>query len=178
MKRRTRALRTTVTLSLLAAMSIICGKYLAFGVGQVLRFSFENLPIMLSGMLLGPVAGMLTGAVADLVGCALVGYAVNPLVTLGAVAIGGVSGACYALLGRLPRLPLCLRLSLSVAASHLIGSVLIKTVGLVIYYPMPLYVLMLWRLLNYVIIGILEYVILYALMRNKALRAALGGGQS
>ena len=63
-----RALRVTVALSLMVAISIVCGKYLAFSVGEFLRFSFENLPIILSGILFGPAAGALVGIVADLVG--------------------------------------------------------------------------------------------------------------
>ncbi len=163
-----------VAMSLLAAMSIICGKYLAFGVGNVLRFSFENLPIMLAGMALGPVAGILTGVVADLVGCVLVGYAINPLVTLGAAIIGGVSGGIYLLMRKNDRCPNTLCVCLCVAASHLVGSVVIKTLGLVMFYPMPIWLLMLYRLLNYAIIGVLECVILCVLTKNKAVLSVLG----
>ena len=80
-------LRVSVLMAMLSAISIICGKYLAFGVGNVLRFSFENLPIIFASVALGPIPGMLVGIVADLVGCLMVGYTINPLVTLGAAAI-------------------------------------------------------------------------------------------
>ena len=67
--------------SFLAALSIILGKYLAIPGGNVLRFSFENLPIMFAGMAFGPFVGCAVGIVADLIGCVLVGYTVNPLIT-------------------------------------------------------------------------------------------------
>ncbi len=154
--------------AVLAAMSIILGKYLAIRGGELLRFSFENLPIFLAGILFGPAAGAAVGVVADLIGCFLVGYAVNPLVTLGAAAIGALGG----LLWRLSKkLPYGWRLALTVALSHLAGSVLIKTVGLSAFYSIPLWALMLWRALNYLIVGGLEYLLLYFVLKNKAVTA-------
>ena len=47
-------LQRLVIAGLLAALSILCGKYLAIRGGDVLRFSFENLPILLAGFALGP----------------------------------------------------------------------------------------------------------------------------
>ena len=159
---------------MLAAISIICGKYLAFGVGEVLRFSFENLPIIFAGIAFGPLAGGLVGAVADLIGCILVGYSINPIVTLGAVTVGVTSGGAYRLLKRLGIKKRPLRVGLSVGCAHLIGSVLIKTFGLAMFYTMPVYILMLWRLLNYFIVGMLEAFILMPLMENKMLEHQLG----
>ena len=167
-------LKITVALAMLAAISIICGKYLAFGVGEVLRFSFENLPIIFAGIAFGPLAGGLVGAVADLIGCILVGYSINPIVTLGAVTVGVTSGGAYRLLKRLGIKKRPLRVGLSVGCAHLIGSVLIKTFGLAMFYTMPVYILMLWRLLNYFIVGMLEAFILMPLMENKMLEHQLG----
>lgn len=165
-----RPLRVTVTCSLLVAVSVVCGKFLQFPVGEALRFSFENLPILLGGMVFGPLAGALTAVVADLIGCLAVGYAINPLVTLGAAAIGFVGGWLYRLGGKLP---LGWRITLSVAAAHLVGSVVIKTFGLAQFYTLPFGVLMLWRLLNYVIVGAAECLLLAMLLKNKTLRAML-----
>ena len=55
----------------------------------------------------------------------------------------------------------------SVTLAHLIGSVLIKTFGLSAFYDMPLVTLMLWRLLNYVIVGAIECALLIALLENR-----------
>ena len=156
-------LRTLLLMSLFMALSIIFGKFLAFNAGEMLRISFENLPILLAGVFLGPIAGLTVAVGADLVGCVLVGYAINPVVTLGAAAIGLVSGA----LARLTRrLPLCPRTLLTVLASHLIGSVLIKTAGLAAFYGVSYPVLMLWRTLNYLLVGGLEGVLLYVLLKS------------
>lgn len=165
-----RPLRVTVACSLLVALSIVCGKFLQFPVGEALRFSFENLPILLSGIAFGPLAGALVGIVADLIGCLLVGYAINPLVTLGAAAIGLIGGGVYRLAGKLPH---GWRVTLAVVAAHLVGSVVIKTFGLAQFYTLPFTELMLWRLLNYAIVGAAESLLLVALLKNKTLRAML-----
>ena len=97
-------LRLLAVSAFLAALSIICGKYLALSVGNVLRFSFENLPILLAGMMFGPLVGMTVGVVADLIGCLMVAYAINPLVTLGAACIGLLGGVLFRLTKKLPLL--------------------------------------------------------------------------
>ena len=163
-------LKVMVAVSLLCAMSIILGKYLAINVGEVLRFSFENMAIILSGMMFGPIIGLVSGVAADLIGCLLVGYAVNPIVTAGAGAIGFLSGIIYFLINK-TRLPYAIKILLPIFVSHLVGSVLIKSVGLAAFYDMPLTVLMLWRALNYLIIGTAEYALIYFIMKNKAIRS-------
>jgi len=159
-----------VAAALLAAMSIVCGKYLKIPVGDIMRFSFENLPILLAGMAFGSVVGAITGVVADLVGCLMVGYAINPIVTLGAVAIGSLGGFVYKLCAKLP---LMLKTLVTVVSAHLVGSVLIKTFGLAKFYSIPFFELMLWRTLNYVIVAALEFVIIYFILKNKAVNSAL-----
>ncbi len=162
------SLKSVAALAMLSAISIILGKYLQIPVGDTLRFSFENLPVLFAGVVFGPLSGMLVGAVADLIGCLLVGYAINPIVTLGAIMCGGVSGVCYILLKHISKLQISVKVIITVTVSHLIASVLIKTFGLAKFYDMPLGMLMLWRLLNYAIIGALECVLLTVLLKNKA----------
>ncbi|MBQ9773763.1 MAG: folate family ECF transporter S component [Clostridia bacterium] len=156
--------------ALLSALSIVCGKYLAINLGPVMRFSFENLPILLAGISMGPVSGALVGLVADLLGCVLVGYTVNPLVTLGAVSIGLIGGLSYRLTGKLP---FAVRVCASVVLAHLTGSVLIKTWGLAAFYDMPFYLLMAWRALNYLIVGSAEFGLLYFILKNRAIKRLL-----
>lgn len=169
MSKNRRSLKILAAMSLMVAISIVCGKYLAIPGGEVLRFSFENLPIMMAGMLFGPLAGAAVGVVADLVGCVLVGYTVNPLVTLGATMIGLVSGGVWQLLRHRKTVSYTACVILSVAAAHLVGSVIIKTFGLAAYYAFPLWELMLWRLLNYVLVGAVEGTLLFILIKNKLL---------
>lgn len=163
-------LAVAVAAALLAAVSIVCGKYLAIRGGDILRFSFENLPLILAGMAFGPTVATLTGIAADLIGCLLVGYAINPVVTLGAALIGLVSGICFR---RTEKLSLAWRIGITTAAAHLIGSVVVKTVGLSAFYDMPLLQLAAWRLLNYAIVGGVEGILLYAIFKSQAVKTEL-----
>lgn len=164
------SLKLTASLAMLVAISIILGKYLAISVGEVLRFSFENLPIIFAGIAFGPLSALLVAVTGDLVGCLLVGYAVNPLVTLGAAAIGLASGFAPMLLKKYSKLSGTPLIIITVVLSHLFGSVLIKTFGLAVFYDMPLFILMLWRLLNYAIVSALEILLLCVLFKRDGIR--------
>lgn len=158
--------KVVAVLAMLAAISIICGKYLAIRGGDILRFSFENLPIIFAGLSFGPFAGVLVGVVADLVGCVMVGYSINPLVTLGAAVIGGAAGL-FGMISKKTGIKIIPSVIISTLLAHLLGSVLVKTYGLAAYYDLPLWALMLWRLLNYVIVGGIECALLVVLFKNK-----------
>ena len=166
------ALRVSISLSMLAAVSIICGKYLAINAGEAMRFSLENLSVIFAGVSFGPLAGAAVGVLADLVGCLMVGYAINPLVTVGAGCVGLISGGVWWVMKK-SRLPASLSLAVSIFAAHLIGSVLIKGAGLAAFYSMPFEILLLWRLLNYAIVGVCEGILLYFLIKSKMIMSAV-----
>ena len=157
--------------AILTAMSIILGKFLQIPnpFQEFIRISFENLPIILGGIALGPVAGASIGVVADLIGCVLYAYPINPIITVGGAAIGLISGifANY-----IARRPLSLKVILAVLPAHVVGSVLIKSFGLAAWYlskyEIGIVEFILWRALNYTIIGAAECVILYILLKNRA----------
>ena len=177
MLKTTKNLKITVVLAMLAAISIICGKYLALNAGEVMRFSLESMPIIFAGVVFGPVAGIMVGAVADIVGCLMVAYPINPSVTIGAACIGLVSGVMPMIFKKF-NLKSHTLLIISVAAAHLIGSVVIKTIGLSAYFEMPFFVLMAWRMLNYIIVGALDGSVIYVILKNKGVQMqikSLGG---
>ena len=119
--------------AILSAMSIILGKFLQIPnpFQDFIRISFENLPIILAGISLGPIAGMLVGTAADLIGCVLYAYSINPIITAGAATIGLVSGFMS---NYIIKKPLLLKITVSTATSHIIGSVLIKSAGLAMWF--------------------------------------------
>lgn len=163
-------LRVLVAAALLAAMSLILGKFLQIPtpVSDLFRISFENLPVILAGVCFGPWVGGMVGAVADLVGCLLYGYAINPVITLGAASVGLASGIFSHYLIKRPR---WLSLAAATAAAHLIGSVGIKSLGLAAWYlsskNMGLRELMMWRLALYCVIGVAEFVLIKLLLSSR-----------
>ncbi|MBE6604205.1 MAG: folate family ECF transporter S component [Ruminococcaceae bacterium] len=165
------SLRRLCFAAALAAMSLVLGKFLQIPhpFQEFIRISFENLPILLAGIALGPVHALLVGVVADLLGCLLYGYPINPIVTLGAAVVGLTAGVMshYVI-----KKPLGARVAAAVAVAHLLGSVLLKSAGLAAWYLAKYelgYIQFLgWRIVNYVMVGVAEGVVLYLLLRNRA----------
>lgn len=166
---RTRGLRLLAVSSFLAALSIVLGKYLAINIGDAFRLSFENLPVIFAGMAFGPVAGAVVGAVADLVGCLFVGYAINPMITLGAASVGAVAGIYRFLPKRDRGVSRYFLIIITVIIAHAIGSVLIKTAGLSLFYGTPYEVLILMRAFNYLIVGAAESMLITVLLTNRSI---------
>ena len=166
--------RTLALASLLAALSIVLGKYAAINITDNFRLSFENLPILMAGLFAGPLVGCAVGCVADLVGCVLVGYAINPIITAGAALVGLVSGllARYALPIRRKEGYSPWRITLSVYTAHVVGSMLVKSLGLWVYYGTPL-VTLAWRIPIYLLIGAAESGLLIVLSRSRVFMGEL-----
>ncbi|MBE6619369.1 MAG: folate family ECF transporter S component [Ruminococcaceae bacterium] len=157
------------TLGLMTALSVaigwICKTYLTFG---PIRLTFENIPIILSGVFYGPVAGAVVAAVSDIVSCITSpNPALNPIITLGAVLIGVISGIiskCFS------KKRLSFRVIFTVATAHFIGSVLIKSFGLWLFWRYEIPVLLL-RIPTYLLISVCESAIIYLIMKNDSLVA-------
>ena len=98
------SVRTLVMLALLVAMSIVFSRVLSISTGFV-RFNLGSLPVLLAALLFGPGAGFAVGAVADIIGGVLAGYAINPLITLGAGDHWSGGGLCLAEAAGLPHRP-------------------------------------------------------------------------
>lgn len=164
-------LKIMITAALFAAISIICGKFLAINLGDTIRLSIENLPIILSGILFGPTVAAFTGLIADVVGCILRGYAINPILTAAAVFIGFSSGLIY---GFTKNWNINLRIAIILLFCHTIGSVLIKTVGLCIWFNYPFFITLIGRILNYIIVASIEFIALKVLLKNKSFIKIIG----
>lgn len=157
--------------ALLAAMSAVLAYFakLIFGYG-FLRFTVENLPILFAGVCFGPLVGGAVGLCADLISCIAAGMAPNPLISLAALLVGAVAGLLskYCFRGRRPWQLLAVSL-----LSHAVGSMLIKTVALHLYYGYET-VLLLPRIPLYCGIAVLEGVLLSVLLRNRQILSLVG----
>ena len=92
-----RSLKALVMAAMLTSMSVVigifCKSMLNFGAG-LFRITFENLPIILAGIMFGPLVGGAVGAATDIISYFLSGqaYPINLIVTVGAASVGVVSG--------------------------------------------------------------------------------------
>ena len=158
--------------AMLAAMSVVigmfCKNFLNFG-GGLLRITFENLPIILAGMFLGPLTGGMVGIVSDLTSYLLSGqiYPPNLIVTLGACASGVMSGLVSHVIVRRRGIP---QIILSASAAHLIGSLVIKTFGLYQFYGIAV----LFRIPLYLLIAPVEILLLCILLRRDSIQRLTG----
>ncbi len=162
------ALKRLVLGAMLSAISVVigmfCKSFLNFGEG-LWRITFENLPIILSGIFLGPVTGGMVGIVADLVSYLLSPqtYPPNLVVTLGACMVGVMSGimAKYVIKERGRG-----QIILSASVAHVVGSMIIKPIGLFQFYQWAVLV----RIPLYLVIAPLEILLLCLLWKQKSFR--------
>ena len=123
--------------------------------------------MLLAGILFGPWAGFVVGMVADIIGSVLAGYAINPLITLGAASIGLVGGLGWQ---KLSHLRTGTRLWCSVLAAHFVGSMVINSLALHIFYGYA-WAVLIARIPNALVRTAVNTVLLRILLENRALMA-------
>jgi len=154
--------------AMLVAMSVVigifCKSVLNFGNG-LFRVTFENLPIILSGIIFGPLVGTVVGISSDLLSYLLSGqtYPPNLLVTLGAALVGLISGLISRFLIKKRGF---LQIILSGTLAHIVGSMIIKPIGLYQFYGWAV----LWRIPLYFMIAPIEILLLCLLFKNSGFR--------
>lgn len=80
--------------AVLMAISVILARFLIPMPNDSTRFSLEAVPILLSGILFGPVAGAMVGFGADFIGCLFSPYGFNPIFCLPPI-LYGLSGGLF-----------------------------------------------------------------------------------
>ncbi len=162
--------------AMFTAMSVIigifCKNFMNFG-GGLFRVTFENFPIILSGVYFGPLAGALVGCATDLISYLLSSqiYPPNLIVTLGAASIGAISGAVSRYVVKKQGYA---QLAASGALAHLIGSVIIKSIGLYTFYGIAI----LWRIPLYFAVATVEIAIMCLLYKNRNFKNLTAGFKS
>lgn len=159
-----------VLAAFMTALSVVigwvCKTYLTFGDGSV-RITFENIPVILSGIWLGPWMGALVGASSDVISALLSGYSINPIITVGAAGVGLVSGLVFKYVHINKKM---FAVAVSVFSAHCVGSVIIKSFGLWLYG----YAVLMWvRMPLYIGIAFAETYIIYILYNNKGVSSGI-----
>lgn len=149
---------------LLTAASVVLAALAKYFFGEgALRFTIECLPIFIGAFAFGPFVGAAIAVGADLISCVIAGMAPNPLIAAGSFFVGLIAGTSYKFFFRKhPRI----RVMLAVFTGHMIGSMLIKSLALHIYYNMGPIVFL--RIPIYIGTAIIECIILSVLFKSKA----------
>ena len=167
------SLKVMTMAAMLTAMSVVigifCKSFLNFGMG-LYRVTFENLPILLSGIMFGPIVGGIVGAATDIISYLLSPqtYPINLTVTLGATAIGAISGLLSQCVFKKRTKA---RIIFSCAAAHIVGSMIIKPIGLFAIYGWAVLV----RVPMYLVIAPIEILLICAMYRNAAAKKLIDG---
>ena len=152
---------------LCALTTIIAFICKSFTLAPFARITFENLPIIFSGYVFGPLVGFAVGVCADLIsGLVVYGGGWLPGVTLGAGCVGLFAGLISKLL---PIKNGYLKLGSSVLIPHIIGNMLVKSVTFMVAYGTP--IAQLWlRVPLYVLIAAIEYFLLLVITNNSTVK--------
>ena len=123
--------KTLVICAMLAALSVVFARLIVPMPNAFTRFSIEAVPIVISGLLFGPIAGGIVGFVADLVGCLFSGFGYNPLFCIPPILYGVLPALIRFILFKKTD---PLRFGLIYLPPVVIGSILYQSITLALVY--------------------------------------------
>ena len=160
---------SAMMIALSAVIGYICKTIPALNLGSGLRITFENLPIIVAGIMFGPVIGGCVGCLADLLSCLFSAQTPMPWVLVGSISVGVVAGISSKFIVRRNGF---LKLIAAELLSHLVGSMIIKTAALyVVFGPIVLF-----RIPISIGIAAVEIVLICIMYKNKTVRNLIDSG--
>ena len=124
-------LQSLIYLALLIAAQIVLARILVLDLGAY-RISFGTVASILAGLWFGPLGGGLCGFAADILGCFVKGYAINPFITLSAILWGVVPGLAGLWTAGKGRREKTIGICLSIVTCGVLCSLVLTTMGLVL----------------------------------------------
>lgn len=171
MDRVTKKINTSaiVLAGLLSAISIIFTRFFALMIaGNTIRLSFGDIPLELSGILLGPVFGALTGVVADVAGSLVRSYGPYfPGFTLSSALMGIIPALFF--INAKEKISLW-KIAAAVITTNIVVSLGLNTLWLSIMFKKAFIVLLPGRLLTRAIMIPIEIFSLYIITRKLRLK--------
>lgn len=161
--------KTLAYCAMLAALSVVLARLIIPMPDESTRFSIEAVPIFMSGMLFGPLAGGLVGFAADFVGCLFSGYGFNPLFCLPPILYGVFGGVFRRFLAEKTSVP---RLIVGFLPPIVFGSILYQSVALAyVYYNATfmegLILKLTTRSVQFAITMVIDAVVIYLLFKAR-----------
>lgn len=152
-KRESIKIKTLVMASFLTALSIVFTRFfyvmIPLGNVQAIRLSFGEAPIMLSGLLFGPLLGGLTGLAADVLGVIINSQgAFFPGFTLSSILWGVIPGILGIIFKRDGESLSFIKILTSVAISYIIISIGLNTCWLSIMFKKGMLLLLPGRIIS------------------------------
>jgi ECF transporter S component (folate family) len=157
------SLQTLVTMAFFAAINIVLTRIFVFYATDFARFDLGNVPILLSGLLFGPLAGALTGSVADIMGSLISGRGWFPPITVGPLLMGLIPGLLRVWYSKSSTV---IKTVIVVIAAEFFASILWKTYWLSVLFTIPFYTCLLARLPIIILLSAVEAVLVYILFKR------------
>lgn len=171
MKNRKRIMTTKVLTynALLTALSVVLARLFGLMPEASARYSIEAIPIFLSGLLFGPLAGGLVGFAADFIGCLFSPFGYNPIFCVPPILYGVFGGIFSGLLKRHFNL---LSLLGAFLCPVVLGSVLYQSCSLAYIYYDGVFLEGLafylgTRSVQFAIVTVVDVLLIYMLMRSN-----------
>jgi len=161
--------------ALLTALSVILARLLTIIPSEISRFSLEAVPILLAGLLFGPVPGAAVGFAADFIGCLFSPFGYNPIFCLPPILYGLWAGL---LRGYVWTKPTVWQVALAVFPAALCGSVLWQSAALALVYggeaKLAFFLTRLAsRSIQFAVTGVIDTAAVWLLLRRNALSPVL-----
>ena len=157
--------------ALLTALSVVLARVLTLIPAETTRISLEAVPIVLSGLLFGPIPGAVVGFAADLIGCLFSPFGYNPIFCVPPILYGLLAGAVRRYVTDRPTL---LRTALAFFPAAIVGSVLWQSMALALVYggdAKQAFFLakLVSRSIQFALTGAVDTLIVWLLLRRGAL---------
>ena len=149
-----------VYMALLVALNLVLMRVLRFELGAY-RITIGHIATIMAGLWLGPVSGGLCGLAADLLGCLLDGYAVNPIISVGAILWGILPAVTLRKLADKGRKVQSIGITLSVCCTCVLSIIGCTTAGLVLLMGYNFYAIIPGRIALAAIMAVI-----YSLLAN------------
>lgn len=142
--------KTLVFMALLVALHLILTRVFVIELGAY-RISIGSVSTILAGLWLGPVAGGVCGLCADIIGCIMKGYAINPFITVAAIAWGVIPALARPFFANRKKTGKTVGICVSIFITAILSSMILTTAGLVIFLGYNFYSIMPGRIVQFVI---------------------------
>jgi len=163
------AIKTITFCAIFIALAVIMARFLAVAPSESVRFSFESVPIFLSGVLFGPIAGAMVGFCSDFLGCLFSPYGFNPLLSFPPVLYGIFGGIFQCFLAKKVSF---FRILLSLLPPVVLGSILVQSFVLNYLYGSGFLVLLSARSIQFAVVLVLDALLIRILFKSKVLGTA------
>ncbi|NLT12782.1 MAG: folate family ECF transporter S component [Clostridiales bacterium] len=168
-KKKLFSTKMIVTMALLIAMSIILERFLSFMPTENIRITFGSLPIIIAGLLFGPIAGGIVGLFADFLGTTLFSpFAWFVPMALTPVIMGVVPPLIGMLLKKRTHLVTFIAMILP---AEILGPMLWSNVSLNWLYGSPFLPNLLFRAPFKVAIAVVDILLIFMLYKSGLFRA-------